>query len=204
MKNMSNKKGINHLTLEASEEAFEYLQALLKSGELSELLGVSVLDVREIPITETKALNQIKQPENVNLRQWFAGMVEAGWLAIEQLLDPQQVELAFGFRNAISIVRTQKIDLGMQLARESVALVVILPPEADEEVDIVVQVHPLGQTHLPQGVQLLVSDKSGNQLEARSREADNFIQLEFSAKDGESFSVTVILKEVRVTQEFII
>ncbi|WP_178379483.1 DUF1822 family protein [Fischerella major] len=201
---MSNKKGINHLTLEASEEAFEYLQALLKSGELSELLGVSVLDVREIPITETKALNQIKQPENVNLRQWFAGMVEAGWLAIEQLLDPQQVELAFGFRNAISIVRTQKIDLGMQLARESVALVVILPPEADEEVDIVVQVHPLGQTHLPQGVQLLVSDKSGNQLEARSREADNFIQLEFSAKDGESFSVTVILKEVRVTQEFII
>ncbi|PLZ06374.1 DUF1822 domain-containing protein [Fischerella thermalis CCMEE 5273] len=204
MKNMSNKKGINHLTLEASEEAFEYLQALLKSGELSELLGVSVLDVREIPITETKALNQIKQPENVNLRQWFAGMVEAGWLAIEQLLDPQQVELAFGFRNAISIVRAQKIDLGMQLARESVALVVILPPEADEEVDIVVQVHPLGQTHLPQGVQLLVSDKSGNQLEARSREADNFIQLEFSAKDGESFSVTVILKEVRVTQEFII
>ncbi|BAU04807.1 MULTISPECIES: DUF1822 family protein [Fischerella] len=201
---MSNKKGINHLTLEASEEAFEYLQALLKSGELSELLGVSVLDVREIPITETKALNQIKQPENVNLRQWFAGMVEAGWLAIEQLLDPQQVELAFGFRNAISIVRAQKIDLGMQLARESVALVVILPPEADEEVDIVVQVHPLGQTHLPQGVQLLVSDKSGNQLEARSREADNFIQLEFSAKDGESFSVTVILKEVRVTQEFII
>lgn len=201
---MSNKKGINHLTLEASEEAFEYLQALLKSGELSELLGVSVLDVREIPITETKALNQIKQPENVNLRQWFAGMVEAGWLAIEQLLDPQQVELAFGFRNAISIVRAQKIDLGMQLARESVALVVILPPEADEEVGIVVQVHPLGQTHLPQGVQLLVSDKSGNQLEARSREADNFIQLEFSAKDGESFSVTVILKEVRVTQEFII
>lgn len=204
MKNMSNKKGVNHLTLEASEEAFEYLQALLKSGELSELLGVSVLDVREIPITETKALNQIKQPENVNLRQWFAGMVEAGWLAIEQLLDPQQVELAFGFRNAISIVRAQKIDLGMQLARESVALVVILPPEADEEVGIVVQVHPLGQTHLPQGVQLLVSDKSGNQLEARSREADNFIQLEFSAKDGESFSVTVILKEVRVTQEFII
>jgi hypothetical protein len=204
MKNMSNKKGINHLTLEASEEAFEYLQALLKSGELSELLGVSVLDVREIPITESQALKQIKQPENVNLRQWFAGMIEAGWLAIEELLDPQQVELAFGFRNAISIVRGQKIDLGMQLARESVALVVILPPEADEEVDIVVQVHPLGQTHLPQGVQLLVSDKSGNQLEARSREADNFIQLEFSAKHGESFSVTVILKEVRVTQEFII
>lgn len=46
---MSKNKGRHKLILEGSKEAFEYLQALFKSGELSKSLSV---DVRAISIIQ--------------------------------------------------------------------------------------------------------------------------------------------------------
>ncbi len=197
---------------EVWEDRIGYLAVQLnQSLKEAKILGFTQTAAAEVPIRQLQSLeellvylSQIRQRSPVDLRQWFEGIIEAGWLAIEELITPQQVELAFSFRNAVNITRGKKIDLGMQLGGESVVLLVTLPPEADEEVDIVVQVYPMGQMYLPPGVQLIVSDESENQREAQSREADNLIQLEFSAESGERFNVTVALEEARVTQEFVI
>ncbi|MGA9378292.1 MAG: DUF1822 family protein, partial [Phormidium sp.] len=84
---------------------------------------------------------------------------------------------------------------------------ITLPPKADEtEVDILVQVHPMGkETCLPPGLKLIIIDESGAEvLDTESREADNFIQLQFSAESGESFSIVVSWGEASVRQNFVI
>lgn len=152
-------------------------------------------------------LSQKYQPEITNLRQWFNGIIETGWLTVNQLLNHQQIDLAFTFRNTVNIIRGQQIDLGMQLAESSVALVITLPPKADEtDVDILAQVHPMGnKTCLPPGLKLIVIDELGAEvLDTESREADNFVQLQFSAESGETFSIVVSLGEASVRQNFVI
>lgn len=150
-------------------------------------------------------LNRLQQQKPVVLRNWFQEIFSEGWQAIEELLTSEQFEQAFSFRSAnVAIARGQKIDLGMQLANQSVALVVTLPEEEESEVNIKVQVYPLeGETYLPQGLKLMLMDDSGEAvLEAESRNYDDFIQLEFSAEPGEEFSVAVSLGEANITQHF--
>jgi hypothetical protein len=110
------------------------------------------------------------------------------------------------YRDPMNITRGQQIDLGIEVAQQPLALVVTLPPNTGSELDIQVRVYPLrGQTYLPQGVKLMVMDESEEVvLNTEAREADNFIQLGFSAELGEQFSVTVALGEASVKQEFVI
>jgi len=190
---------------------FVQLNESLKSATI---LGFTPTALAKISINKLQSLEDFLEylspkspPEITNLRQWFSGVIETGWLTVEQLLNPPQIELAFSFRNAVNITRSQQIDLGMELIERSVALVVTLPPKADEtEIDVLVQVHPLGnETCLPQGLKLIVIDKSGAEvLDTESRIADNFIQLQFSAESGEHFSIAVSLGEASVRQNFVI
>lgn len=82
----------------------------------------------------------------------------------------------------------------------------MLSSETESEANIQVQVHPMeGQAFLPRGVKLIVMDESGEVvMDTESREADNFIQLPFSAELGEQFSVTVVLGEASVKKDFIL
>lgn len=177
------------------------------------LLGFTETAAAEIPLNELECLDnflsylsQIQSQKVVNFSNWFQGTFEEGWRTIAELLNPKQPELAISFRNAVSIVRGQQIDLGMQLSDRKLALVITLPPEAKSEIDIIVQLHPMeSQTYLPEGVKLIILDESGNEvLEAKSREADNFIQLAFSAETGESFSVQVALEAASIKQDFVV
>lgn len=137
----------------------------------------------------------------VKIGQWLEGIVDAGWLTIHEILNPQQLGLAF--KSGISITRGQIIDLGMQLDKISVALVVKITSESEAEVDILNQVHPFGEIALPEGVKLIISDESGETvLEVTSRDEDNWIQLEFSAELGEKFKITLAYNESKVTKEF--
>ncbi|MDF0554937.1 DUF1822 family protein [Kamptonema sp. UHCC 0994] len=177
------------------------------------LLGFTKTATAEISLNQLQTLdnflsylNQLHAQKVVNFSNWFQGTFEEGWRTIGELLNLKQPELAVRFRNAVSIVRGQQIDLGMQLSDRKLALVITLPPEAKSEIDIIVQVHPMeSQTYLPEGVKLIILDESGDAvLEAKSREADNFIQLAFSAETGESFSVQVALEAANITQQFVV
>ncbi len=203
-----------HIPPDVWENRIGYVAVRLnQSLKEATLLGFTEKPAKEIHLSQLQSLEkfteflcQKRQSEPVNLRQWFSGIIEAGWQAIEQLLSIEKVELAYMFRDAVNITLGQQIDLGMELGEQSLALVVMLPPEPDSEVDIRVQVHPMkGQTFLPPGVKLMVMDESGETvLDTESREADNFIQLHFSAELEERFTVAVALGETSVKQDFVI
>ena len=175
------------------------------------ILGFTQNAAEEVPLNELQPLEDLieflslkLQPESVNLKQWLEGIIEAGWLTIDELLSQEQIALAFGFRHGVSLTRGKQIELEMQLEKQSVALIVIPSPESEEEVDIRVQLHPVkGQTYLPKGVKLIVKDASGEPvLDAEAEDEYNFIQQRFSAESGENFSITVALREASITQDF--
>ncbi len=137
----------------------------------------------------------------IKIGQWLSGCVDAGWQKIDELLKPEQLGLAF--KNEVSMTRGQKVDLGMQIDKLSLALVVKVTSDKTEELGILTQVHPFGKTSLPEGVKLIVSDEFGETvLEAVSREEDNWIQSEFSAAKGEKFQIKVIYADSEVSKEF--
>lgn len=154
----------------------------------------------------------------VNLSQWLENVFDTSWQTIEALLGSTQANLAFSFRRNDnsketssqhlegSVRRAKLIDLGLQLAGHSVALIVELRQASPQKTDILIQVHPTGsQTYLPPLLQLIVLDESKEIfLEAQARSADNYIQLQFSGEAEERFSVKVALGDVSITENFVI
>lgn len=153
----------------------------------------------------------------VKLSQWLQNIFEPGWSPIEALLGRKDASLAFSFRRGDfgetesnhpegAIKRAKLIDLGMQLAGHQVAVIVGLRPESNLKTAILLQVHPTNnQIYLPPLLQLIVFDESGAIfLQAQARRADNYIQLQFSGKPGEQFSVKVSLGDFNITENFVI
>jgi Protein of unknown function (DUF1822) len=154
----------------------------------------------------------------IKLGQWWNEIWETGWQAVETLLNSTELTPAMSFRSnhdlesievessvqKDTICQAKLIDLGMQLAGCSVVLIVEIGRDAEGTLDVVLQVHPCHfQAYLPPDLQLLVLDDSETVfMEVQSRSADNYIQLQFSGKPGESFSVKVALGEASITENF--
>lgn len=212
---------------EAWEDRIGYVVVQLDEarGECK-MLGFAKQAMRHLPIDRLQPLenlllhlNQLSIAKSTvtNLSHWLKSTFESGWQTVESVLNPA-ADLAFSFRKAdrddktdfnLAGNRTRRaklIDLGMQLAGHSVALVVELRPESPQKTCILLQVHPTGnQLYLPPLLQLIVLDDSGAIfLEAKARRADNYIQLQFSGSVGERFSVKVALGEVSITEHFVI
>lgn len=155
---------------------------------------------------------------SVNLSQWFQHIFEKGWQTVESLFTSPETSLAFSFRKAdkhgetnssypeSKVRRAKLIDLGTQPASHPTALVVELKPESNQKTSIRLQVHPTrSQSYLPPLLQLIVLDETGVIfLEAKSRHADNYIQLQFNGKPGERFCVKLALGGVSTTEYFVI
>lgn len=170
------------------------------------ILGFTRTPVAEVPLDELRSLEdfliylyQIRQPEPIRLGQWLGGIIEEGWLAIEELLNPPQLAYAFR-RQAAEVKQGQRIDLDRG---ESVALIISLRQD-EEGFNLLAQLYPINNTYLPEGVQLIAADDAGNQLQAQSRTTDNLIQLEFDTVSGEKFNITITSGETSVTKEFVI
>lgn len=140
----------------------------------------------------------------VALQQWFDGVFEEGWQAVDAVISPR-MNLGFargGGSSSSTIKRAKVIDLGLLLNGQTVALVINLQPEANSEVGILVQVLPMGeQKYLPTGLKLKVNLESDS-AEVEARTADNLIQLEFSQRPSRTFNVQVSLGDAVVTEEF--
>ena len=155
----------------------------------------------------------------VNLSQWIQNVFDTGWQTVESLLPPPQSSLAFTFRNKLGAVgvlddqpadarirRAKVIDLGMQLNHHPVTLCVEITPKSEHKTKILLKVQPINSQHyLPPQLQLIVLDESAATfLEAMARNADNYIQLEFSGNSTEQFSVKVALGDASITEDFVI
>lgn len=175
----------------------------------------------ELPVSQLRSLTdfleylrQIRQPEQIKigvLSQWFQSLFESGWQSVEALLATDQENLAFSFRsvsglNEASVKRAKLIDLGLQLANQSVALLVAIAPEADR-IAILVQLHPTaGETCLPPNIKLILLSEFGVAMqEVQSRSGDNYIQLKrFRGEPGECFNIQVAFGDISVTEAFTI
>ncbi len=150
-------------------------------------------------------LHELRQPL-IQLSQWMQGAIETGWQTVESLLSGSP---AVSFRQSDAttgnIVRQAKrIDLGIRLQTHPIALIVEIQPGTDQQMDILIQIRPLTGL-LPPDLQLLVLDAANEQfLEARSRSADAYIQLQFSGDLGEQFKVSVALEDAEITEAFLI
>lgn len=177
------------------------LQHLEKFLEyLEEITQVKQAELAEQSLTPNKNL--------VKLKQWLENIFEAGWQEIETLLGTQGADPAWSLRsaNGAFISRGKLIDLGKQMSDQAVVLVVTLPVDNEQEMDIIVEVHPtIGQNYLPQNLHLMVLDfEGGSVMEAHTRNTNKNIQLQFSCEVGERFSVKVALGDVSVIEDFVI
>ncbi|HEY9674764.1 MAG TPA: DUF1822 family protein [Waterburya sp.] len=178
------------------------------------LLGfVEKVATSELPLSELRSLEELPRYLNqtqplVNLSQWFENIFATGWQALEGLLDTEPTELAFSFRSRFRSVpevkRCKLIDVGTP--GQSVAVIVAITQESEQEMDIRVEVQPPeGQPYLPSNLQLMVLDEDGEAvIDARARSDNKSIQLDFVGEPGDRFSVKVALGEVSVTEKFVI
>ncbi len=200
-----------------------YLAVRLDSSlEQATLLGFTkkAPESGELPISQLHSLedfleylHQIRQLQpatmRVNLSQWFDHVFTDSWQSVEALLTTPE-NLAFSFRSAsrlgeAGVKRAKLIDLGLQLANQSVALLVAIAPDVDDKVTILVQLHPTNADYLPPDIKLiLLSDGSTLQL-VESRTEDNYIQLKrFRVNPNECFDIQVAFGNVKVTESFTI
>lgn len=143
----------------------------------------------------------------VGLNQWLQGIFEVGWQSLESLLDAQKVSYAFRRRVANSIRRAKSLELGTSPTDVTVALVVTLTQQKAANLEISLQVLPLGgETYLPVGLKLAVLDESGETfLEISSENTDRLIQTrQFSGQSGERFHVQLSFNEDSLIEDFII
>lgn len=201
------KPGSVLLILSSSPEDIEVVEWMFKTGQLPELLGFPVLDVRLKSVSEVGIIEIA--PNCINLSRWLQNVIQPGWQTLEEFLQTQQSGLNLYFRPADVVESTRVAKLidfgGVQPAQRRVALVISLTQESNEKVRIMLQIHPADrQTYLPPNIQLIVLDKEELFLIAKSRQADNWIQLEFRGEAGEPFSIKVALDNTSFTENFVI
>ncbi|MBW4500526.1 MAG: DUF1822 family protein [Scytonema hyalinum WJT4-NPBG1] len=144
----------------------------------------------------------------VNLKQWLENIFDAGWQEIEALLRIQPAYVASSVRSTKGdlVSRGKLIDLGKLLTQQAVVLVVTLTPDNEQEMDVIVEVHPTSkENYLPPNLHVTLLDCDGaSVMEAQTRSSNKNIQLEFSCEIGERFSVKLTLGDVSTIEDFVI
>ncbi|MDZ7964462.1 MAG: DUF1822 family protein [Nostoc sp. DedSLP03] len=167
---------------------------------LEELSQFQVAEIADNSLTLNQSL--------VNLKQWLENIFEAGWQEVETLLGTQSANPAWGMRSKAGafLSRGKLIDVGDFLSKRAVVLVVTLPSDNEQEMDIIVELHPTNrQDYLPPNLHLMVLDFEGaSVMEAQTRSSNKNIQLEFSCEVGERFSVKLVLGDISITENFVI
>jgi hypothetical protein len=144
----------------------------------------------------------------VNLSQWFEHIFTDNWQTVEALLATRE-NLAFSLRSTsrlgeASVQRAKLIDLGLQLANQSVALLVAIAPDV-AKVTILVQLHPTNADYLPPDIKLILLSDGSTLQSVQSRTQDHYIQLKrFRVNPGECFNIQVAFGNVTVTESFTI
>jgi hypothetical protein len=93
----------------------------------------------------------------------------------------------------------------MELQGQRVVLLVNVTEEADNQLSVLVQLHPAGEErYLPPQIKLMLLSQAGKKLqEVRSRTQDNYIQLKsFKGRSGIPFSIVVSLGDSCLCENF--
>lgn len=185
------KTGSVILIIDGSDEGLKRIESLFKAGELKEIAGFTVEDVR--PEWENKP---------VNLTQWFENIFAVGWQRVEELLTSQQLRPAYFTE---SVQRAKRIDLQIDLIAHTVILLMSLTREDTERAIVNLKVFPAADMpHLPTNLKLILLAEGESFQEITSRSADQYIQYEFEAEQGDEFAVKLALGEAEITEYFVL
>ena len=182
----------------------------------------------QIPLTKLQSLElllqKISQPiaqktksKSVNLGQWWSEIFDPGWVDLRTLFssdvgtnpawqvrtkEPRTIDTS----NSLQVRRGKLIDLGVQLGNNVFALVITCTSLTDAEVEILLQVYPGDdRVYLPANLEMVVFDETETivpQLQVKSREADDCIQLSLIGVSGERFSFRLTQEEISFTESF--
>ncbi len=195
------EEGCMELIFDASEESLKKLDALFKSGQLTEILGIPVIDVRGVDSSV------VPEQTLVNLSQWLQNIIDASWKSLEDVFATQQEQLVFarGDGDEDSVIRVQEIQLAIESEEILLALVVAVKPISTDVRNIRLEVHPISSKTLPQGLKCIVVDISGNNLfEVEAQNSDKWIRLNINDNPGEQFNTKIVLGDVTTTRKFMI
>ncbi|MDJ0695921.1 DUF1822 family protein, partial [Mastigocoleus sp. MO_188.B34] len=162
------------VNLEALQNEYYQLPvSLFKLAPNQLLLYLSFVAPSAIPlpipqsVTATSGIKQVLNRANqsiVKLSNWLHGTFDIGWEATEAMLAPSfQTQPAFRFRDALSLVERGKLlNLGIEQAGESIALVVGFQAVEAPKYQVSVKVYPTeNHIYLPENLQLMVLDSTG-------------------------------------------
>ncbi len=129
---------------------------------------------------------------------------ETRWEAAINLgkVDPNNQQAAFQ--------KAKLIDLGKQLEKHPIALIVAIMPKTEQKIGVFLKVQPSDEeTLLPPGLKLILlseSDEVIREIEAGShfqgQGKDHLIQIAFSCPAGSSFCVKIMFNETSFTEKF--
>lgn len=154
-----------------------------------------------------------------DLSQWLKGIFDQSWQVVDTLLQASAPEPSFQFRSAattstldldddaVQIKRAKLVQFKTETAEIPLILIMnLLQTEADDQRMLCVQLRPAGNaSSLPANLILRVLDHQRNTfLEAQSRQADNYLQLEFSGLPGEQFHLDLEQGDQSVSETFVI
>lgn len=150
-------------------------------------------------------------PEFVHLSQWLTGQIPPDWQPLDRLLTdaaqlvPKLRSLS-PLRDQSSIKRIKYLPLAVDTALAPVALLVMITPQAGDQLLMHVQLQPAKTAELPPHLSLRLLDEANSVLrEVWSQDHDTFIQLpSFSGKVGEHFSLHVALDDHNCVETFVI
>lgn len=179
---------------------------------------LNYLECLELQTTEYKSQNWGLSSQDlvsyrqdiVNLKSWFENIFESGWETIESIFLTEAVwqlrSAESGFKN--SVERAKLIDLGIKANRATVGIVVKVSHDESnfDEMKIIVELHPTnGQEYLPSSLHVMILDKEETAvMEAKAKNDNKKISLEFNATVGDNFSVKIALEDVSVIENFVI
>lgn len=199
---------------EVWQERIGYLVVQLsKSLREATILGfVEKVTSSEIPLTEIRSLQELPRYLNksrsvLNLSQWFEGIFEAGWQALEALLDTQSIELALSYRSyrsAPPTARCKLIELGKP--EQAVVMMVELTEASEKDREIRLEVRPKqGQIYLPEDLKLMLLNEDRETLiDVPPGSENKTMPLDFEGEVGDRFSVKLVLGDVILKENFII
>jgi len=100
----------------------------------------------------------------------------------------------------------RKIDIKLEITNYSFTLLIGFKKEEKYKYFVQIRIYPTnGQKYLPENLGLLMLETNGNVFErAKSREADNWIQVEFKGRLKEEFQIKIQLEEVSIIENFVI
>lgn len=181
---------------------------MIPSLKEATLLGfVEIARTEKLHLSELRSIEELpahmsKVKPLVKLNQWMDNIFDAGWEAVETLLQRQEPQLAFSFRKQHIVERGKEIE--WEWTGDRMALLVGIDRESDAEMSISVEVHPMGgKTYLPDDLQLMVLETEEILMQVVAKSSKN-LQCEFKGEPGESFQVKVGIGETSVAERFTI